>query len=305
MNILITGGAGYIGTALTHILTSKPEVSSITLYDNLSRPNYNLFSGVPLPSESRVKFVKGELLDNRKLRKALSGIDVVVHLAAQVSTPFSDTNHHLFEQVNHWGTSGLIDAVEESDVKRVVYMSSTSVYGSGDEVFTIESEPEPKTIYGSAKYRGEQQVLRTKRDVEFAILRCGNVFGFSPGLRYDAVINRFMFEANFSNHITIQGSGKQHRAFVHIDNVCKALWQSISNTSIQGTYNLVEANYEILEIAETLQGLYPELETLFVNPHLHLRQLKVEALKEDHAILDIQLSSLPDYLSEFKTKFAF
>src|SRR3989344_173121 len=126
MRILITGGAGYIGTELSYKLAEIKEVSEIVVYDNLSRPNYNLFIGVQKFPHNKIRFVQGDILDSRKLKKVLKNMDVVYHLASKVTTPFSDQNPHLFEQVNHWGTAELVYAVEESNVSRFYYLSSIS-----------------------------------------------------------------------------------------------------------------------------------------------------------------------------------
>ena len=130
MQVLVTGGAGYIGTELVSQLIANPSVDQVVVYDNLSRPNYNLFLGLRLQRHHKLRFVKGELLDSRALKKALKGIDVVYHLAAKVTTPFANADSHGYEQVNHWGTAEMVYAVEESQVKRFIYTSSTGVYGS-------------------------------------------------------------------------------------------------------------------------------------------------------------------------------
>jgi len=118
MRVLVTGGAGYIGTELVNALIDRSDVEQVVVYDNLSRPNYNFFLGMRLNNSSKIDFVKGELLDSRALKKVLKGIDVVYHLAAKVTTPFANSDAHVYEQVNHWGTAELVYAVEESDVKR-------------------------------------------------------------------------------------------------------------------------------------------------------------------------------------------
>src|SRR6188768_2012662 len=130
MNVLITGGAGYIGTELVSKLAADERVKRIVIYDNLSRPNYSVFLGGHKQGHDKVQFYKGELLDSRHLKKALQGIDVVYHLAARVTTPFANDDAHLYEQVNHWGTAELVYAVEESNVKKFIYASSSGVYGS-------------------------------------------------------------------------------------------------------------------------------------------------------------------------------
>ena len=108
MNILITGGAGYLGTELVKLLAKAEQVASIVIYDNLDKSSNNLFLGHTLPGKERIKFVHGDLLDSRKLRKTLDGVDVVFHLAAKVTTPFANNDPHFFEQVNNWGTAELV-----------------------------------------------------------------------------------------------------------------------------------------------------------------------------------------------------
>ncbi|MFL5728758.1 MAG: NAD-dependent epimerase/dehydratase family protein, partial [Cytophagaceae bacterium] len=132
MNILVTGGAGYIGAELVYRLSKCEHVNKIVVYDNLTRDNYNLFiSNSNKIGNNKVKFELGDILDSRKLRKVLKDIDVVYHLAARVDNPYSNIDSHVFEQVNNWGTAELVYAVEESKkVSKFIYLSSTSVYGS-------------------------------------------------------------------------------------------------------------------------------------------------------------------------------
>src|ERR1044072_8330746 len=154
MNVLITGGAGYIGTELIYTLDALPEIKNIVVYDNLSRGNYNLFIGHKVTS-TKVKFIPGEILDSRKLRNALKNIDVVFHLAAKVTTPFSNTDGHIYEQTNHWGTAELTYALEESNVKQLIFLSSTGVYGSTTAPVNRDSIPQPDSFYSISKLRAE------------------------------------------------------------------------------------------------------------------------------------------------------
>ena len=145
MRVLITGGAGYLGTKLVYELESDTSVSEIVVYDNLSRPNMNLFLGqVKLPS--KVKFIKGELLDSRKLKKLLVDADVVYHLAAKVTTPFADHDPNFFEQINHWGTAQLVDLVKEAKIKKFIYVSTVSVYGNSDKEMTVPNSFPPPLV---------------------------------------------------------------------------------------------------------------------------------------------------------------
>ncbi len=304
MRVLITGGAGYIGTELCYALAKRDDISEIVVIDNLSRANYNLFIGQTKLGE-KIKFIKGDLLDTRLLKAELKGIDIVYHLAAKVSTPFSDQNPHFFEQVNHWGTAELVYAIEESDVKKFIYMSSISVYGATKEVMDVDSPINPRTFYGISKMRGEEHVNRLFKKLPTYILRCGNVYGYSKSMRFDAVINRFMFDANFHNRISINGSGEQHRSFIHIDDVSTILSRLTENTLKPGRYDLVDKVLRINDIAECLMEIYPDLEMIFVNQHMNLRELKVKPNQIINQLSDRLVRDLPSELRNFKKEFSF
>lgn len=309
MNVLVTGGAGYIGAELVYKLSLQEEVSKVVVYDNLARHNYNLFisKGNKIPN-NKVKFEMGDLLDSRKLRKVLQDIDVVYHLAAVVDTPFSNTDSHVFEQINNWGTAELIYAIEEvKTVKKFVYLSSTSVYGSSKKEVDENTVPNPRTFYSISKMRGEDHVKRliTKGKVHTTIIRCGNVYGYTPTIRFDAVINRFMFDANFNNRISIHGSGKQARSFIHINKVVDAL-VAINKIEVQpDIYNLVDKTLEVLDIVDVLKELYPDVEFIFINQHLELRELKVNSQSKLSKYYKMPDSDFKQELQEFKEKFAF
>ncbi|MFW5872554.1 MAG: NAD-dependent epimerase/dehydratase family protein [bacterium] len=308
MKILITGGAGYVGTQLTKVLSASPETTAVILFDNLSRANYNLFLGRRFENPEKITFVSGDLLDSRKLRQVLQQyeIDVVYHLAARVTTPFANTEAHFHEQINHWGTSELVMAVEESNVKRFIYTSSTSVYGASVDLIDEDAKPDPKTFYGTSKLRGEQHVKRLMDKMDTYILRCGNVYGYNKSMRFDAVINRFMFDANFNNRISIHGDGKQSRAFIHIDLLAEILSKSLSQKIPSGIYNVVDKNLQILDIVDVVKEIFPELEFIFINQHLKLRDLKVNPESRLRLFIDYtNEKTFKEEMVEFKQRFCF
>lgn len=276
MNILITGGAGYIGYSLVQqLLRDCPESTTITVYDNLTRGSYHFFfAGQP---QQRVRFVRGELLDARLLAKEVAQADVIFHLAAKVTTPFADHDGHIFEQVNHWGTAGLVTLVEANPVRRFIYLSSTGVYGRSDNPVQEASATHPESFYGVSKARAEDHVKRlTDSGVDTYIIRSGNVYGFNPCIRFDAVINKFVFHAHTQGRITINGSGHQQRAFIHVDKLAFVLSQLTGEAVQPGIYNLAEHNLSINDIADQLKDLYPDLERLHINQHLHMREISIE-----------------------------
>lgn len=307
MNVLITGGAGYIGSELVRVLAQNNDVDKIIIYDNLSRGNYNFFLGDPILYNSKITFVNGDLLDSRRLKKSLQGIDVVYHFAAQVTTPFANTDSHFFEQVNHWGTAELVYAIEESNVQKFIFASSTSIYGAAKKKVNEETVPNPRTFYGISKFRAEDHVQRLASKIDAYTLRLGNVYGYSKSMRFDSVINKFMFEANFTRRISIHGNGKQSRPFIHIDEAMAVLQQFISGKAIPaGTYNVLSKNLQVLEIVDVLKEIYPDLEFIFINQHLVLRELKVDDNIKLKSFLNYPAKrELRDELLEFKEKFSF
>jgi len=306
MKILVTGGAGYVGTSLIESLAARKETKKVVVLDNLSRPNYSFFLSTKFAGFEKVEFIKGELLDSRKLKSILSDCQAVYHLAARVTTPFANTDAHYFEQVNHWGTAELVYALEESQVETMIYTSSMGVYGSSTDLINEHSIPNPKTFYGISKLRGEEHVRRLFDHKRTYILRCGNVYGYNRSMRFDAVINRFVFETNFNHKISIQGTGKQTRSFIHIDLITKALVDLLFSSAPSGTYNLSDRNLEVLQIVETLKSLRPELEFMFINQHLNLRQLNVDPYSELRKYISIENhNTFEEELNVFLNHFSF
>lgn len=306
MNVLVTGGAGYIGTELVSKLAADEKVKRIVVYDNLSRPNYSVFLGGRKQGHEKVQFYKGELLDSRHLKMVLKGIDFVYHLAAKVTTPFANDDAHLYEQVNHWGTAELVYAIEESNVKKLIYTSSSGIYGDSEEAVDEQSEPKPKTFYAISKLRGEEHVRRLLGKIDTYIFRCGNVYGYNRGMRFDAVINKFVFDANFQKRITVNGDGNQSRTFIHIDSIAKALANLLNSDLASGTYNLVERNIKIIDVVDELKQLIPDMEFIFINQHLKLHQLNVKENELVNKKLGISNHrSLKEELQEFLARFSF
>jgi len=306
MKVLITGGAGYIGTELVRALVSDKQIKEVVIYDNISKGHYNFFLGKDYHEKQKIRAVQGDILDTRQLKKEMKEADVVIHLAAIVTTPFANTDPHFFEQVNHWGTAEVVYCAEESDLSKFIYVSSTSVYGANDQMADEDTVPAPSTFYGISKLRGEEHVSRLSEHKNAITIRCGNVYGYSKSMRFDAVINRFMFDANFNNRIQINGNGKQSRAFIHVDYLCKTLTEIVTKEVKSGIYNLVDKNLQILDLVDVLKEIYPSLEFLFTNQHMNLRELKVSPESRLYDQIDrFDSTEIKDHLEEFKGRFAF
>ncbi len=304
MKILITGGAGYIGFALAEKLAASDAVEKILLYDNLSRHNESIFFG-NIKGAEKFSLIRADILDSRKLTQALKGIDIVFHLAAKVLTPFANQDPHFFEQINHWGTAELVYAVEKNNIKQLIYLSSASVYDRITDEATEETIPNPNTYYGISKLRGEEHVQRIAGNISTQIIRCGNVYGYGRSMRFDAVINNFMLQANFENKISIHGTGAQTRSFIHVNTAADALAQIPFAQIPSGTYNLTSRNLAVNDIAEAIVELYPGCNRIFINQHLQLGSIRVS--RNSRLWEYIKMHEIPfiEELKEFKDKFAF
>lgn len=303
MKILITGGAGYVGASLLQQLCHIEESLEIIIYDNLIRGNYQFFLGQQLQGNHKITFIEGDILDSRKLKKVVNEVDVVYHLAAKVTTPFADQTPHLFEQINHWGTAELVYAVEESNVSQLIFLSSASVYGASEEEVTTKSEPQPRTFYGIAKRNGEKHVERLLGSkVDTSILRCGNVFGYNESMRFDAVINKFLFDAHFKKRITIFGDGLQKRSFIHVELLAKVMKRLLLEKHA-GIFNISSHTWCIEEIGFKLKEYNPNLELLYVNQNTRLRELFMEEDLSLMADVDLEQYNLDTAIKGFKYSF--
>lgn len=305
MRVLVIGGAGYIGTELVRKLVKVNEIDEIIVFDNLSRGLYNIFLCQNIEKDN-IKFIQGDILDTRTLQKIVNQVDVVFHLAAKIPNPYAEIDPHLIEQTNHWGTAELTYAIESSNVKKFIHISSISVYGSSLSGIISETTPlNPRTNYGISKMRGEAFVERLIPKLDTYLIRCGNVYGHSPSMRFDAVINRFAFEANFHGRISIQGHGKQIRSFIHVDRLTEILAAIPFNDVPKGIYNLVEENYSIIDIALTLKEIRPKMEMIFINQQLRMRNLKVETVGKLRSFYPLKKVDLKTDLEEIISKFSF
>ena len=303
MKILLTGGAGYIGNELVYRLSEEAGIEEILVYDNLCKGNYNLFTGLRKVPGKNVRFLQADILDSRSLRSAMKGVDLVIHLAAKVPTPYADQDPHDFEQSNHWGTAEVVYAAEEESVGRFIYLSSQSVYGHG-EVKNTEHPRVPTSYYSISKMRGEEHVLRLMEKISVQLVRCANVYGYSKNLRVETEINQLVFDAHFSNRVSIHGDPEFTQTYISLYRLVEVLAQMVNQNVESDVYNLSHLSVSSMDMVEGLKVIYPGLETIFVDQHIPLHDLTMQCDRRLAPLLPDDTSIVED-LQKFKELFTF
>ena len=220
MSVLVTGGAGFIGSNLVRALLEGGE--DVRVLDNFSTGSRANLKGL------EVEIVEGELRSYERVHNAVRGTEVVYHLGALGSVPRSVQDPLTSNAVNVEGTLNVLLAARDEGVRRVVYSSSTSVYGTTRSLPTREdSTPDPISPYGVAKLSAERYCVAFSRvydAFESVVLRYFNVFGprQSPSSQYAAVVPRFITEIAAGRTIAIHGDGEQSRDFTYVENVVAA-----------------------------------------------------------------------------------
>ena len=218
---LVTGGAGFIGS---HVATRLAEVGRpVRVVDNLSTGSLANLAHL----DGRVDFIEGDLCDERTCARAVEGVEVVFHVAALPSVPRSLADPWGSHNANVNATVRLLQAARGAGVRRVVFSSSSSVYGDTAMLPKVEDvEPLPRSPYAASKLSAEQYVLAYARAglVEAVALRYFNVFGprQSPDSPYAAVIPLFFHAAVTGTPATVFGDGGQTRDFTYVANVVDA-----------------------------------------------------------------------------------
>jgi nucleoside-diphosphate-sugar epimerase len=196
MRILITGGAGYLGSIFTEHLLNQGEVTNLVVYDNMM---YNQTSLISQTWRSNFEYVYGDVRDKELLKKYVEEADVIIPLAAIVGFPACDRDKELATAINYEHVRYICELVKNKDVK-VVYPNTNSGYGIGEDGICTEDSPlNPISHYGITKVNAEKEVL----SIGGISLRLATVFGSSPRMRMDLLVNEFVYKALTDKYITI------------------------------------------------------------------------------------------------------
>lgn len=242
MNILVVGGSGYIGGAITDLLLETNH--KVLVYDSLLYED---------SYRKVVDFIYGDMRDTVKLKKYLDWSDVVIWLGALVGDGACALNPDVSVQINQ----NTVKWLSENYDKRIIFMSTCSVYGAQDGELNEDSPLNPLSVYAVTKANAEQHL----KDKNAIIFRLGTIFGVSDlfsRIRMDLVVNLLTLKAYMDNKLSVFG-GDQFRPLLHVKDVARAVVAN-AETDFTGVYNLHRQNVRIIDLAYQIRNHFPDVE---------------------------------------------
>ena len=254
MNILITGGAGYLGSVLIERLFNNGGITKLTVYDNLM---YNQTSLIHYSWRKNFEFVYGDVRDQEKLSKYVDEADVIIPLAAIVGFPACDRDKDLATAVNYTQVKFICDRIKNTN-KKIIYPNTNSGYGIGENGECTEESPlNPISHYGVTKVNAEREVL----NYGGISIRLATVFGSSPRMRMDLLVNEFVYKALTDKYITIFEKNFI-RNYIHIRDVANTFLYMIENyEKLKGdvfNVGLSNANLSKQQLVEKIKEYVPD-----------------------------------------------
>ena len=234
MNILVTGGAGFIGS---HIVEHFQGRAKVRVLDNLRSGFKHNLAGL------QHEFIKASILDREAVRKAVQRVDYIFHLAAMISVPESMAKPIECDEINTRGTLIMLEEAAKAGVKKLVLSSSAAIYGDNPTVPKVETMlPEPKSPYAITKLDGEYycKIFADEKRLQTACLRYFNVFGprQDPKSQYAAAVPIFIHRALKNEPITIYGDGEQTRDFIYVKDIAAANAYFATQSTATGVFNV-------------------------------------------------------------------
>jgi nucleoside-diphosphate-sugar epimerase len=259
--ILITGGNGYIGTEIARILLKKKE--EFRIMDDLSGSN-----PLNLVFLNQVEFFWGDVRKKDDLREAFEDVDTVIHLAAKLpSTPgLLDKVEEVdrIVDVNYHGALNVLEEARKRDA-RVIFASTCNLYGIGENL-KEESPTKPLNPYAESKFQAEKACLdySEKYGLDVRILRLASAYGYSPGVRFNLVVNYFVLRAILGYPLTIFGEGDNWRPFIHVSDAARAFLHLMDHGRRGEIYNVAQNNLRIIDVAEIVKENVNQVDILLI-----------------------------------------
>lgn len=259
MNILVTGGAGYLGSVLVGKLLG--ENHKVRVLDTL------MFGGesiLPFIYNKNFSFIKGDIRNEETVLKSLTDIDCVFHLAALVGEPACSINASLTEQINHESAVLLGKAAKAKGIKKFIFTSTCSNYGISnlDELATEESPLNPLSLYAETKVATEKDLLELSNgNFAVCILRLSTIFGLSPRMRFNLLVNEIVREAYVKKRILLYKEDAW-RPYVHTEDAVDAMISILNADSKKinhEVFNVGTENYQKIELVNLIKKYVPDL----------------------------------------------
>lgn len=276
--VLVTGGAGYVGSVLTGKLLAnnyKVRVLDLFLYDPHSLDEYK--------SETNLEIVKGDIRDKDIVETACADCDVIIHLASISNDPTAELDENITKSVNYDSYPLLLETAKKAGVKRFINASSSSVFGiKTEENVTEELEPEPITTY--SKYKALSETLVTEAASENFVtvnIRPATICGYSPRQRFDLTVNVLTKSAITKGVITVHG-GQQMRPNVTMEDITDLYIKmiEIEGDKINGdTFNYGFENLKVIEIAEMVKETLSRDVEIKIEPVVDQRNYHISSEK--------------------------
>jgi nucleoside-diphosphate-sugar epimerase len=269
MQILITGGAGYIGSSLTPILLAAGH--QVRVLDHLAYGGDSLLGVWCHPN---FEFIRGDIRDRTTVRTALSGRNAVVHLAAVVGDPACSREPALARAINFDASLNLIEESHRAGVERFVFASTCSNYGKmkdASQYVNEQSELRPVSLYAETKVAVEQALLQSARNDNWAPtpLRFATIYGVSPRMRFDLTVNEFTMEMLLRKHLKVFGE-QFWRPYIHVCDAARAIQLVLSSPAslVSGcVYNVgaTDQNFQKQQLVELIRPYAPDAVIEFVH----------------------------------------
>jgi len=247
MRLLVTGGGGYLGSIFCRKMLAKGH--KVKVLDALW---YGKESLEELSNNPDFELVQEDIRNLVSTVSAMKDADTVVHLASIVGMPASSIDPILSEEVNYLATKNIAELCQLHEIETYVFASTCSVYGSQpNTLITEKSKVAPIDFYATQKYLSEKATRWLNRSP--LIFRFGTLFGYSPRMRFDLVINLFVAQAIKEGKITVFG-GNQNRPFLHVDDAAESIVFGLEN-NLTGTYNVITENFTMLQAAKKVSEI--------------------------------------------------